>query len=235
MFTKFLVTARCTIDDIPLAVRGSRDSAERFAAEFIAKLGDDREIDAAAFGDKLDFDPSEFIGCGIAEFDEWGDLVSYRYHSDSPGFDIPPEVAAEFNDRAARLDAAAVDAAMEVTEEDRQLLQDLEGDDAAGLGPLADTPSQVVSGNAAMTPDEIVAHYKANRARIEAQREKSINSGRLGRQLAAFNLMNQGKPFNRADLFLETSGEGEMKELSVLMYRRERLKAAAKEGQRPTL
>lgn len=177
MLTMFLVTARCNIDDIPLAVRGSRDSAEGFAAEFIAKLGENRDIDAVAFGDKLDFDPSEFIGCGIAEFDEWGDLVSYRYHSDSPGFDIPPEVAAEFNDRAARLDAAAVDAAMDVTEEDRQLLRDLDGDDAAGLGPLADDanidphgvdPLKYVDllsrgqlGSVPMSPEDIAAHYKA--------------------------------------------------------------------------
>lgn len=173
MLTMFLVTARCTIDDIPLAVRGSRDNAELFAAEFIAKLGDDRDIDAAAFGDKLDFDPSKFIDCGIAEFDERGDLVSYRYHSDSPGFDIPPEVAAEFNDRAARLDAAAVDAAMEVTEEDRQLLRDLEGDDAAGIGPLADGPQvynpldkdfamrAISGGSSPMTPEDIAAHYMA--------------------------------------------------------------------------
>lgn len=176
MLKMFLVTARCTIDDIPLAVRGSRDNAELFAAEFIAKLGDDREIDNASdLAAKLDFDPSEFIGCGIAEFDEWGDLVAYRYHADSllaeevAGFDIPDSVKTEFNDRAARLDAAAVDAAMEVTEEDRQLLRDLEGDDAAGLSPLTDGPQVYNRGQFTqtpfdampMTPAEIAAAYKA--------------------------------------------------------------------------
>lgn len=52
----------------------------------------------------------------------------------------------------------------------------------------------------------VVVAYEAYRERVERQREESVNSERLGRQLKAFNDMNAGRPFVRSDLFLEDLG-----------------------------